>query len=53
MDENPKTGQAAEEDPRLGPLVPSPGRYVMSYVLLFGGVVGFALALTLVAWLLR
>ncbi len=43
----------APDDPRLGPLVPSPSRYVLGYVALFGGIVAFALVLGLVAWLLR
>jgi hypothetical protein len=40
-------------DPRLGPLVPQPSRYVLGYILLFAGIVGFALLLGLTAWLLR
>jgi hypothetical protein len=53
MDEPPQELPPDESDPRLGPLVSSPSRYLVGYVLLFVGIVAFALLLGLTAWLLR
>jgi hypothetical protein len=53
LPQDPTQQPGGDPDLEFGPRAPSMGQYFLGYAVVFGGVIGFALALVLLMKLLR